>query len=487
MKSSNNKRGFTLIELLAVIAILAILLIIAIPSVIKMYNNAKVNTFVDEVQSVINTAEKQYMSDQIGSVVPTCYSNDATVKTQEGCTELDLSGNKNLKYYVKFEDGHIVNAQVDDGSHAWDSGTLTRVDASSVKAGDVDSENANGAIELEDAQLTLYNIIKNSALTTAIDFKVNSGESGTNGIYTTTETDSGKPVYYYRGSYEALNNNLIFNNFCWKIIRTTETGGVKIIYNGTPTDGKCETQTGEGTQIGESSFNTNSYDNAYVGYMYGTPDSSTYEATHANTNPSAIKTYIDEWYASNMTNVTSKLEDTVFCNDRSTKAYDADAIGDTSMSLYGSLGYGRNMTLYGAIHRASYYSKNPTPSLKCAQQNDKFTVSSTNGNGKLTYPVGLITSDEVVFAGYNTKYSNTSNDQDTTNYLYTNSNYWTLSPVRVCTACGGAFLGYVHIVGFLSNNDAYYSYGVRPAVSLAEGTLVESSGNGSTSNPYVVK
>ena len=104
-----------------------------------MYNNAKVNTFVDEVQSVINTAEKQYMSDQIGSSAPTCYSNDATVKTQEGCTELDLSGNKNLKYYVKFENGHIIKAQVDDGTHTWDSGNLEKVEASSVKASDVDS------------------------------------------------------------------------------------------------------------------------------------------------------------------------------------------------------------------------------------------------------------------------------------------------------------------------------------------------------------
>ena len=64
---SNKKKGFTLIELLAVIAILAILLIIAIPSVIKLYNNAKDNTFVTEAQSIINTATKQYMADQISS------------------------------------------------------------------------------------------------------------------------------------------------------------------------------------------------------------------------------------------------------------------------------------------------------------------------------------------------------------------------------------------------------------------------------------
>ncbi len=335
---------------------------------------------------------------------------------------------------------------------------------------------------------TLYDLIKSKAdTTTVIDYKVRSGVSGTNGIYTTTATNGNVPVYYYRGAADKVNNNIIFNNMCWKIIRTTENNGVKIIYNGTPTNGKCETQTGDSTQIGTSKFNEKYDDNAYVGYMYGIAGSNTYEATHANTNESTIKKYIDNWYNQNFDETAaSKLEDTVFCNDRSTKAYDTNTIGDTSLSSYGALGYGTTATLYGAAHRASYFSKNPNPSLVCLNDNDKFTVDSKNGNGKLTYPVGLITLDEAVLAGFNTYYSNKSDYKDTTNYLYTNSIYWTFSPVLL-TARGFAHVGIVGGTGAVNYDLLYDGGGVRPVVSLANGTLVNSNGEGTSTNPYVVE
>ena len=331
----------------------------------------------------------------------------------------------------------------------------------------------------------LYNLIKNNADTkTVIDYKVRSGVSGTNGIYMTTATNGNVPVYYYRGDADKVNNNIIFNNMCWKIIRTTETGGVKLIYNGTPSTGKCETQTGDTTQIGTSKFNESNDDNAYVGYMYGTAGSSTYQATHANTNESTIKKYIDSWYNDNFDeSAASKLEDTVFCNDRSIKKYDANTIGYTGMSSYENLGYGVNSTLYGAAHRASYWSNNPNPSLVCQNQNDKFTVESKNG--KLSYPIGLITLDEVVLAGFNTYYSNTSNYKDITNYLYTNTYYWTFSPV-VMFVNGRAFVGYVDGTGSVGNDRVDVAVGVRPVVSLANGTLVNSNGDGTSTNPYIV-
>ena len=336
--------------------------------------------------------------------------------------------------------------------------------------------------------INLYNFMKNNAdTTTVIDYKVRSGVSGTNGIYMTTQTEGNVPVYYYRGAADKVNNNIIFNNMCWKIIRTTETGGIKLIYNGTPTDGKCETQIGDATQIGTSKFNENYNDNAYVGYMYGTAGSSTYAVTHANTNNSTIKTYIDNWYSQNFDeSATSKLEDTIFCNDRSTKAYDANTIVDTSMSSYGALGYGTNTTLYGVAHRASYSSNNPNPSLVCQNDNDKFTVDGKNGNGVLTYPVGLITLDEAVLAGFNTYASNNSDYQDTTNYLYTNSVYWTFSPVLVYTSnnsVGNAAIGMVRI--YVATGRVNLASGVRPVVSLISGTLV--TGEGTITNPYVVK
>ena len=334
--------------------------------------------------------------------------------------------------------------------------------------------------------VNLYSLIKNNADTeTVIDYKVHSGTSGTNGIYTTTATVGNVPVYYFRGDADKVSNNIIFNNMCWKIIRTTETNGVKLIYNGTPVDGKCETQTGDSTQIGTSKFNDSNNDNAYVGYMYGTAGSNTYAATHANTNDSTIKTYIDNWYSQNFDeSATSKLEDTVFCNDRSTKAYDANTIGYTNGSSYGALGYGKNATFYGATHRASLYSTNPNPNLVCQNQNDKFTVDTKNGNGALSYPVGLITLDEAVLAGFNTYYSNISDYQDTTNYLCTNGYYWTFSPMMV-DSDRDVWIGYVDSTGSVSIHFVYFVLGVRPVVSLASGTLV--TGEGTNTNPYIVE
>ncbi len=340
--------------------------------------------------------------------------------------------------------------------------------------------------------INLYNMIRDNAdTTTVIDYKIQSGVSGTNGIYTTTATEGSDPVYFFRGAADKINNNIIFNNMCWKIIRTTETGGVKIIYNGTPTDGKCEIQTGEETQIGTSLFNMeaenskSAKDNAYVGYMYGTAGSSTYEATHANTNDSTIKTYIDNWYTNNFNAMTaSKLEDTVFCNDRSTKTYDANTIGDTIYSSYGDLGYGKNATLYSAAHRSGDLSTNPNPSLVCQNNNDKFTVDSKNGNGKLTNPVGLITIDEVVLAGFNTHYSNKNGYYNSTNYLNTETVYWTLSPQFMFQG-GDAYVGIVYSLGVNGTMAVYNNFGVRPVVSLVSGTLV--TGEGTSTKPYVVQ
>ena len=113
---------------------------------------------------------------------------------------------------------------------------------------------------------TLFYKIKSSANKyTRIDFSKQSSADGTKGIYTTTATENNVPVYYYRGAVD--NNHVIFANFCWRIVRTTETGGVKLIYDGVPSSGQCN-NTGADTTIGNIQFNTNHNSPAYVGYMY---------------------------------------------------------------------------------------------------------------------------------------------------------------------------------------------------------------------------
>ena len=295
--------------------------------------------------------------------------------------------------------------------------------------------------------IPLYDYIKNSAdTTTTIDFSQTSAASKTNGIYTTTNTDSGNPVYYYRGK---VDNNVLFANFCWKIIRTTETGGVKLIYNGVPSNGQCNNR-GDATTIGNLEFNSTNNNAKYEGYMYGDSIDDT-----ANTNDSTIKTKIDTWYETNMTSYTSQLEDTVFCNDRSYTTSDS--------TLY-----------FGAYTRLK---TNKTPILKCQNTKDKFTVDSSNGNGALTYPVGLITADEAAYAGGVDIINNMMN------YLYNYSNQWTFSPSYFGSS--GAIEFRLDSAGGLSNAVVHTSYGARPVVSLKPG-IGYSSGSGTASSPFVV-
>ena len=431
------------------------------------------------------------------------------------------------------------------------------------------------------ASFDLYDMIKGSAdTTTTIDFSKTSEASSTNGIYTTTNTDSGEPVYYYRG---AVDNNVLFANFCWKIIRTTETGGVKLVYDGklsniygsyesisqdkysatndknypfvydsskktwksnilnaveegpgvisvidfsgfesgsyqieinmkgNTTDNGSEVQVNgvtkwvsgktdtnvisfdlassdtvkigyfkgtastdgsdyvefsikkgvgsvekkycDGAPIGISAFNSSTDNAKYVGYMYGDSIDDT-----ANTNDSTIKAFIDIWYKNNMTSYTSQLEDTVFCNDRS----------------YTTIGSSGSWLDFGAYTRL--YT-NKTPTLKCQNTKDKFTVDASNGNGDLTYPVGLITADEIAYAG---------GVYDTINksyYLYNNDyQQWTFSPWFFGSDAVEFSLGYD---GDLSNGVVSNSVVVRPVVSLQPG-IAKTGGSGTATDPFVI-
>ena len=180
-----------------------------------------------------------------------------------------------------------------------------------------------------------------------------------------------------------------------------------------------------------------------------------------NTN-SAIKTTIDNWYKNNLTAYTSKLADETFCNDRSISSgtgYKLD-----SYTIYGS--YNRN-------------ADRRTPSLKCAQANDKFKVS--NASAKLDYPAALITADEIAMAGgvYNTS--------NTNYYLYNGQYQRSLSPGRFAPYGFAALVWYVSPSGGLGPwYDVANSFGVRPVINLKADTLI-TKGDGTTLNPYVVK
>lgn len=354
------------------------------------------------------------------------------------------------------------------------------------------------------ASQKLYDAIAEQSIGLDAKTNFNSFTADTFGVNTFASTANDEyPVHYFRG--DISNNNVLFADICWQAFRTTSTGGVKLIYNGLPTDGQC---LGKGGNIGSSTFNSGYLSAAYVGYMYGTASQTTgtylnvrkegyvygndiswdeetktytlidtYTITNwdddwetltygyhytcasesdtctsayyvnliqqaytyayslsggknldslkaamfANNTESNIKKAVDEWYANTLadTEYESMIEDSVYCNDRvfasgpmSSKDYDA-----TVNNRFG--GYWRNWMYYN-------------PSLDCSK-NDSFTVSEEIGNGKLTYPVGLITIDELDLAGINAN-----------SYIANDSYSWTMSP---------------------SHFDYYYAYGLRWAAS----------------------
>ena len=328
--------------------------------------------------------------------------------------------------------------------------------------------------------------------------------------------------YYFRGA--VTNNYVEFANKCWRIVRVGGDGSVKLIlhndnkagvanpcssannsnsaafasytvmqqdsnfntnyddnaavarYLVTTYESKVDTNYDDNaafvkyvTTTYTSTFNTNYDDNAYVGFMYGTVGASTYEATHANTNKSTILTNLETWYTNNLKTYESVIDDNVWCNDKTN-------VTDTSYDPWSitpnGKGYAKNVTYYGATQRLVSKSNSAGgtgPSLKC------------NGElSKINSKVGLITADELAFAGYAYAQNNT------TTYLQENATdtyWWSLSPFSF-----DGSLAYVWCVGGSSGGfDCYsvsYTYGVRPSISLKSTT--NATGNGTSDSPFII-
>ena len=290
------------------------------------------------------------------------------------------------------------------------------------------------------------------------------GVEATNG-YLCKAKDAYGDSYYYRGN--VTNNYVKFADKYWRIVRINGDGTVRVIYDGTSAHANGEASADR--QIGTSAFNSSYNDNAYVGYMYGKTGASTYADAHANTNNSTIKTYIDNWYKTNIVGTTNEqyLADNIFCNDRSMAGNNSGTGAGTSVTYY---------RWYNGPWESENYSKyNKKMMLTCSQKNDAFTVSdTTNGNGALTYPVGLLSTDEIALAGG-------WNAANSGYYLYSGQVWWASSP--------NSFNGddaYVRLV--TSNGSAYYynlvndDYGVRPVFNLKAEVLLQ--GSGTAEDPY---
>ena len=304
--------------------------------------------------------------------------------------------------------------------------------------------------------------------------KITSNKNTTEALLASAEDDYGIS-YYFRGAVK--NNYVLFANKCWRIVRIVGDGSVKLVLHNDNTSkvaNPCSsvnnsTSAAFAKYSGSTyttAFNPSYNDNAYIGFMYGATGASDYASTHANTNKSTILTNLETWYKSNLASYEDKLADTIWCNDKSTTS--------------GGLGYSTNETYYGANNRL-FSTKQPT--LICPNDNNggklsKFTVDdTTNGNGKLTYKIGLITADEITFAGIVGVLPNSST------YLQENtggSYWWSLSPDYFSS--GNAS---VLDVG-TSNGLRLPGFNcLRPAISLVSSTTI-SGGSGTSEDPYIV-
>ena len=317
--------------------------------------------------------------------------------------------------------------------------------------------------------------------------------------------------YYFRGNVQ--NNYVRFAGMCWRIVRITGDGSIKLaLYD--YSSASC-TNTGNDLAFARYSgttyttkFNENSNDNAYVGFMYGTPNSTTYAATHANINKSTILKNLETWYKAKLTSYTDKLADTIWCNDKSTVKNvtmnifeSADGILNKDSMVINGLGYKQKFSMYGSSIRNigldrgdNSYTNGIGPSLICPKDNDggklsKFTVDDTvNGNGNLDYKIGILTADEMVLAGLtplSTYYNNNYDENSVSSYLRSNANgyYWTLSSVGFVNNV--PYVWNASVDGDLSDVGVDISHALRPSIALKSDTTI-SGGNGTASNPFVI-
>lgn len=329
--------------------------------------------------------------------------------------------------------------------------------------GDITVFQVTGATKTTSTQttngITYATNVYNLSCTTLTETELETDKSD-KGLY--QGTDDYGTTYYYRGNVK--NNIVKFAGFYWQIVRINGDGSIRLIYDGTE---KNATGVKQSINNRTYQFNSKYNDPAYVGYMYGNPEGTTFDEVHNNTNNSTIKTAVDNWYKTNIADkgYSSYVSNAVgFCGDRTLRS--GDGVSTTQYSYFGA--YKR--------------FENNNPQFTCPEPSrDLYTTTDSSiGNKALTYPVGLITYDELVYAGMDNRHINKLS------WAYSTQHYWTMSPSYF-----DATWGYAHEWDLVSvgNLDTWWnvngSVGARPVINLKSDTLI-TGGIGTSSDPFVV-
>ena len=268
------------------------------------------------------------------------------------------------------------------------------------------------------ASLILKNnkvINKEPTLTTS-----SNNTSDESGLYKSTNTNSGT-TYYFRGNVE--NNYVNFAGFTWRIVRINEDGTIRIVMQ----DGI--------NNNANIAFNSN-----YNNYIY------TYYTN------SQAKTQLESWYQTNIGSKSNLVKNVAsgnyYCEQAKVKLNSNISSGNANMIIYSSY----------------------TPNFKC--------TADGNNKGLVNASVGLLTYDEVVYAG---GYYGKSNS----NYYLYNSNFywWTMSSNGFSNPY--STIWYIHTTGEIYVNNVNNPIVLRPVLILKVDTKL-SSGDGTKINPYVL-
>ncbi len=304
------------------------------------------------------------------------------------------------------------------------------------------TKNIQGIKEYSCIKYTL-NVIKLSA-------KEVENDKSDKGIYSAKD-DYGKS-YYYRGN--VLNNNVYFAGYNWKAIRINGDNSIRLIYSG---------KNNENDYISNGTYNDTNIGSVNSGYMYG-KNTDTIENINKNEISSSIKDKLDAWYVKNIKDKKFEgyISDSGFCNDRST-------IYASSVTNLEWKTYNRYRT-----NAATLICENAT--------RDLFTTNTSEiGNKALTYPVGLITYDELLLSGL------ASSKMNRLSYLNSSSHYWTMSPEiyngSVTYTYNFVFSSKGLVEGSWVNDN---SIAIRPVINLKADVEI-SGGIGTINDPYVIK
>ena len=320
-------------------------------------------------------------------------------------------------------------------------------------------------------------------------------------ILASTKDDYGTS-YYFRGNIRK--NYVQFANKCWRIVRITGNGAIKLILHNDNTAGAtnpCSYGNNNssaayakysGTTYTNRFSNVSQGYNAYIGFMYGAP-SRTYAAEHANTNKSTVLQNLETWYEKYFKDreYESKLADTIWCNDKSVVTDTSYEPWSVTYGIGTNYGIGSNNNFYSAAKRLvkDWQSPSGSPTLICPSISldgvnkniSKFTVDDEiNGNGNLKYKIGLLTADEAAFAGLAFNYYN----QD--NYLVENASetsWWTMSPFGNIN--DSTYVFSINDGGKPEYTTINYEYALRPVISLNANVII-SDGTGTSSDPFVI-